>query len=624
MAMFDSNYTGAQVDDAVTKARQSNVTIEANTAPDHTTLTYTDSLGHIVNHLVGDKRTVPNASSQSGYDTYVLLHIANNTAKWGLLGVEKVISGTLQLSVSMSDSDATDLAKVAPIISINGGTAKAMTGSGGMFTESMGYNDTYEITFNSLVADGYQTPLAISGTFLGGVQTETATYLTTILTLTSIVTTKNGNVQGTNPQGAGVTVSYTGQTAPVALTAVNQTVKVPSNLTPTITAETVYGYAKSVSESSGNITLTYATTAYTLNVGTNQASNTDIASTVIRVSATGISANGYLDFTGAQSSVEVLVPAGVNPTAACQSGAPSANEYAESITVNTTNHTITALYSTEVLTISITKDAGDGDLSTCSVAVTNGGTTLGTLTNASPTLKVAYGINYTCTPSALAGYTAPADVTKNWADTTAKSLTFEYVERAEFVDLGLPSGKKWAIGNLVKDSQGNYSIGAETDWGTYVSWGNIIGHNEGDGYNFDQTTYDSTTGHSVAADIPSNDVTHDIALVTLGTPWHLPTKEDFKELYVNTDSEWVNDYNGTGVAGCKFMKKSDHSVYVFFPASGRYSGTTLEYRGMYGDDWSASFSTATHAYFIYFGRSDMGLNNRTSVRYLGFTVRPVQ
>ena len=533
------------------------------------------------------------------------------------------VYGVLQLTVSMSDSDATALASVAPMISINSGTAVAMTGSGGVFTASLEANDTYEITFNSLVADGYQTPSAISGTFLGGVQTETATYLTTILTLTSIVTTKDGNVQGTNPQGVGVTVAYTGQTTPATLAAINDTVKVPSNLTPTITAETVYGYTATATESSGSITLTYATIAYTLNVGTNQASNTDIASTVIRVSATGISANGYLDFTGEQSSVEVLVPSGVNPTAACQSGAPSANEYAESITVDTTNHTITALYSTEVLTISITKDAGDGDLSTCSVAVTNGGTTFGTMTNASPTLKVAYGINYTCTPSALAGYTAPAAVTKNWADTTAKSLTFEYVEQAGFVDLGLPSGKKWAIGNLVKDSQGNYSIGAETDWGTYVSWGNIIGHNEGEGYNFDQTTYDSTPGKQVAANIPSNDAAHDIALATLGTPWHLPTKEDFQELYDNTDSEWVADYNGTGVAGRKFMKKSDHSVYVFFPASGYYNVTSLNNRGTNGNYWSSSFYSATYAYNLFFNSSSVNPQNYYNRRN-GFTVRPVQ
>ena len=542
------------------------------------------------------------------------------------------IYGVLQLTVSMSDSDATALASVAPMIAVNGGTAVAMTGSAGVFTASLEANDTYEITFNSLVADGYQTPAAISGTFLGGVQTETAQYLTTILTLTSIVTTKDGNVQGANPQGAGVVVTYTGQTTPATLTAINDSVKVPSNLTPTITAETVYGYAATASESSGSITLTYATISYTLNVGTNQASNTDIANTVIRVSATGISANGYIDYTGAQSSVEILVPAGVNPTAACQSGAPSANEYAESITVDTTNHTIAAVYSTEVLTISIMKDAGDGDLSTCSVAVTNGGTTLGTLTNASPTLKIAYGINYTCTPSALAGYTAPAAVTKNWADTTAKSLTFEYEEQAGFVDLGLPSGKKWAIGNIISDGNGGYKVGEETDFGAYFSWGNIVPHFSANGSTFDDSydfgtsnsgPYASTPGASVGANIPTNDAQHDAALALLGSPWHLPTKEDFQELYDNTDNEWVADFNGTGVAGRKFMKKTDHSVYVFFPAAGNGYGTSLSGRGSNGYYWSGSWVSADRAYLLVFASSSVN-PQYSYYRYYGRSVRAVQ
>jgi uncharacterized protein (TIGR02145 family) len=223
------------------------------------------------------------------------------------------------------------------------------------------------------------------------------------------------------------------------------------------------------------------------------------------------------------------------------------------------------------------------------------------------------------------GYKAPDAVTGTAASGTdaARTVTMTYEEQAGFVDLGLPSGKKWAIGNLVKDSQGNYSIGEETDWGTYVSWGNIIGHNEGEGYNFSDTNYNSTPGHSVAANIPSNDAAHDIALATLGTPWHLPTKEDFQELYDNTDSEWVDDYNGTGVAGRKFMKKSDHSVYVFFPASGNYNGTSLYNRGSNGFYWSSSFYSATSAYYLYFDRSSVNPQSSGS-RRLGFTVRPVQ
>ena len=96
-----------------------------------------------------------------------------------------------------------------------------------------------------------------------------------------------------------------------------------------------------------------------------------MAQTVIRVSAAGISADDYIDFTGAKSSVEVLVPAGVTPTAAAQSNAPSSNSYAASINVDSTAKTITAMYSTCKLTVSLTSDTGEADLSGVTVTVTD-------------------------------------------------------------------------------------------------------------------------------------------------------------------------------------------------------------------------------------------------------------
>ena len=122
---------------------------------------------------------------------------------------------------------------------------------------------------------------------------KSATYQTTVYTLASITTTKDGSVQGSNPQGVGATLTYTGQTSAATLSAVNDTAKVPSNLTPTITPNTVYGYAASASESNQSITLTYATTAYHLTVATTQSTHTASASTVISVSDTGIPADGY-------------------------------------------------------------------------------------------------------------------------------------------------------------------------------------------------------------------------------------------------------------------------------------------------------------------------------------------
>jgi uncharacterized protein (TIGR02145 family) len=189
----------------------------------------------------------------------------------------------------------------------------------------------------------------------------------------------------------------------------------------------------------------------------------------------------------------------------------------------------------------------------------------------------------------------------------------------DYVDLGLPSGMLWAKGNLIKDSEGNYAIGDETDWGTYVSWGNIVGHNEGEGYDFSDTNYNSTPGYSVAANIPSNDAAHDIALATLGTPWRMPTKENFRELYDNTDREWTTI---NGVNDWKFMKKTDHSVFVFFPAAGNYNGTSLGNRGSSGNYWSSSWISATDARFLFFDSSGVNPQGGGS-RRIGFSLRGV-
>lgn len=200
-----------------------------------------------------------------------------------------------------------------------------------------------------------------------------------------------------------------------------------------------------------------------------------------------------------------------------------------------------------------------------------------------------------------------------------------YNPTRNYVNLGLPSGLLWAKGNLVKDSQGNYSIGNETDQGIYCSWGNIVGYNEGEGYDFSYANYQTTPGYSVSAGIPSTDAQHDIALATLGTPWHLPTKNDFQELYDNTDCEWVADYNGTGVAGRKFMKKTEHLVYVFFPASGYYRSLTLYDFCVDGNWWSSSIYSNNNdkAYNISFNPNKVSPQFNAN-RHTGFNVRPVQ
>lgn len=208
-----------------------------------------------------------------------------------------------------------------------------------------------------------------------------------------------------------------------------------------------------------------------------------------------------------------------------------------------------------------------------------------------------------------------------------KSAQFTVNQQAKqitpYVDLGLPSGLLWARGNIVK-VDGSYSIGEPTDYGCYFSWGNIIGHNNGEGYNFGKSNseqYASTPGAQVSADIPSNDALHDAALACLGSPWRMATKEEFRELYDNTDSEWTTL---NGIYGRKFMKKTDHTVYVFFPSAGFGYGINVQYVGTYSYYWSSSWYSADSAYHMYFDSSNVRPMNYLGGRFRGFPVRAVR
>lgn len=141
----------------------------------------------------------------------------------------------------------------------------------------------------------------------------------------------------------------------------------------------------------------------------------------------------------------------------------------------------------------------------------------------------------------------------------------------EFVDLGLPSGLLWATGNIVKDDNGNYSIGKPIDYGCYFSWGNIDGHNADEGYDFSSESYKITPGYQVGSNIENTDSDHDAVLACLGSPWHLPTHADFQELCDNTDGEWATI---DGVNGWKFMNRDNNSIYVFFPAAGAINNSS--------------------------------------------------
>ena len=179
-----------------------------------------------------------------------------------------------------------------------------------------------------------------------------------------------------------------------------------------------------------------------------------------------------------------------------------------------------------------------------------------------------------------------------------------------FVDLALPSGLLWC----------EHNIGASTPYehGLYFSWGNVIGHAEGSGYDFSDAVYAETPGAALTGNIPVNG-TYDLARHNMGAPCRLPTVGEFQELNSNCDSEWTDE---DGVAGRRFTSRINGNS-IFFPASGYYNGTTLSSRGSNGVYWSSSYYSATSAYDLNFHSTNVYPADNSGRRY-GFTARAVQ
>lgn len=189
------------------------------------------------------------------------------------------------------------------------------------------------------------------------------------------------------------------------------------------------------------------------------------------------------------------------------------------------------------------------------------------------------------------------------SDTTVSSSNNRICTINEYVDLGLPSGLKWATCNVGASSP--------EDYGDYYAWGETTTKSS-------YTTENSTTRGKQMSSIAGNP-TYDVACKKWGSPWRLPTKAEFQELIDNCTWEWStrNGHSGYKVTS----KKNGNSI--FLPAAGWRYGTSSRDQGSGGDYWSATpdESSAGNAYSLGF---DEGLR-RTFLdrRYGGFSVRPV-
>ena len=163
----------------------------------------------------------------------------------------------------------------------------------------------------------------------------------------------------------------------------------------------------------------------------------------------------------------------------------------------------------------------------------------------------------------------------------------------EYVDLGLPSGLKWAKCN----------VGAkkETDYGDYFMWGsakpntkttcNWMKNPFNNGSDSCDEEYFNAHKSEWLDDNDNLKSEYDAARTNMCGDWRMPTKDDFQELFDNTDSEWVHDYNGTGVGGRKFTSKTNGNS-IFIPFSGERLDSSFYFQGTFGNVWSSSLNAS--------------------------------
>lgn len=125
----------------------------------------------------------------------------------------------------------------------------------------------------------------------------------------------------------------------------------------------------------------------------------------------------------------------------------------------------------------------------------------------------------------------------------------------EAVDLGLPSGTKWA----------NMNVGASkaSEYGTYFCWGETSGkeYYSSKNYKWRDNTTDEYTKYD--DNNPTLEAADDAATANWGSSWCMPTETQLRELIANCTWTWTTENNIPG-----YMVSGSNGKSIFLPAGG--------------------------------------------------------
>ena len=185
-----------------------------------------------------------------------------------------------------------------------------------------------------------------------------------------------------------------------------------------------------------------------------------------------------------------------------------------------------------------------------------------------------------------------------------------------YIDLGLPSGLKWAT----------YNVGATRpeQYGDYYAWGEVTQksvynwktYKWGRGSNTSLTKYINDSKYGIVDGKLKLDLSDDVAHMKWGGDWRMPTSEDFDELFKKCSKKRVK-LNGVNV--WQFIGPNGNSIY--FPADGTRSEAVLLNTGILGNYWTSTGGGNDYA-------TEVGSNTKEIwkgglPRFYGVSVRPV-
>ena len=146
------------------------------------------------------------------------------------------------------------------------------------------------------------------------------------------------------------------------------------------------------------------------------------------------------------------------------------------------------------------------------------------------------------------------------------------------IDLGLPSGNRWCKYNLGVNPK--FLNTAKNYYGNYYAWGEISSRKRKyswDNYKYAEAWHNTITKYTTNHDYldsyynaPDNltvlQPEDDIATITYGKHFHIPTRKDFTELHENTYVQYEQNYLDKGIPGIiRISKINGNSIFFTLP-----------------------------------------------------------